>query len=112
MTTSVILALESGCMFPLGEWKLEPHNFFYRSLYKSHIMVMYANAGDKIDAGSTHGSGRSPGVGHGDPLQCSCLENLMNRRARWVSVIRVTKSQTQLKRLSMHTFMEVFGNVL
>ena len=75
-------------------------------------MVIYANAGDKIDAGSIHGSGRSPGVGHGDPLQYSCLENLMNRRAWWVSVNRVTKSQTQPKRLIMHTFMEVFGNVL
>ena len=94
MTTSVILALESGCMFPLGEWKLEPHNFFYRSLYKSHIMVMYANAGDKIDAGSTHGSGRSPGVGHGDSLQYSCLEDPMDRGA-WRGIVHgVAKSGT------------------
>ena len=65
-------------------------------------MVLYASAGDKIDAGSIHGSGRYPGVGHGDPLQYSCLENVMIRRAWWVSVDRVTKSQTQLKQLSMH----------
>ena len=34
-----------------------------------------ANAGGATDAGSTPGSGRSPRVGHGKPLQCSCLEN-------------------------------------
>ena len=45
--------------------------------------------------------GRSPGEGNGNPLQCSCLENPMNRRA-WRAAIRgVTKSQTWL---SMHAF--------
>ena len=34
-----------------------------------------ANAGDLRDAGSILGLGRSPGGGHGNPLQCSCLEN-------------------------------------
>ena len=34
-----------------------------------------ANAGDARDAGSVPGLGRSPGVGNGNPLQCSCLEN-------------------------------------
>ena len=34
-----------------------------------------ANAGDARDAGLIPGSGRSPGGGHGNPLQCSCLEN-------------------------------------
>ena len=37
-----------------------------------------ANAGDKRDTGSIPGLGRSPGGGHGDPLQYSCLENPMN----------------------------------
>ena len=40
-----------------------------------------ANAGDKRDTGSVPGSGRSPGEGHGNPLQYSCLENPMDRRA-------------------------------
>ena len=31
------------------------------------------------DTGSILGSGRSPGVGNGNPLQCSCLENSMDR---------------------------------
>ena len=34
-----------------------------------------ASAGDVRDAGSIPGSGRSPGGGHGNPLQYSCLEN-------------------------------------
>ena len=40
-----------------------------------------ANAGDIIDAGSVPGWGRSLGVGPGNPLQYSCLENSMDRVA-------------------------------
>ena len=62
-----------------------------------------ANAGDKRDVGSIPGSGRSPRGGHGNPLQYSCLENPMDRRA-WSAVVhRVAKSQTRLKQLSTHT---------
>ena len=39
------------------------------------------NAGDIRDVGSIPGSGRSPGGGHGNPLQYSCLENPMDRGA-------------------------------
>ena len=60
-----------------------------------------ANAGDIRDVGSIPGSGRSPGGGHGNPLQCSCLENPMHRGAWWAAVHRVAESQTRLKRLSM-----------
>ena len=42
------------------------------------------------------------GGGHGNPLQYSCLENPMDRGARWATVHRVAKSQTQLKQCSMH----------
>ena len=58
-----------------------------------------ANAGDIRDAGLIPGSGRSPGGGHGNPLQYSCLENPMDREAWWATVHRVTKSWTRLKRL-------------
>ena len=61
-----------------------------------------ANAGDITDKGSISGSGRSPGGGHGNPLQYSCLENLMDRGAWQVIVHSVTKSRTRLKWLSMH----------
>ena len=42
-----------------------------------------ANAGDIRDPGSVLGFGRSPGGGHGNPLQYSCLENPMNRGDWW-----------------------------
>ena len=51
-----------------------------------------ANAGDLGDAGSVPGLGRSPGVGSGNPLQYSCLENPMNRGAWRAVVQRVLKS--------------------
>ena len=55
------------------------------------------NAGDIRDASSIPGSGRSLGGRHGNPLQCSCLENAMDREAWWAIVHRVAKSQTQIK---------------
>ena len=48
-------------------------------------------------------SGRPPGVGHGKPLQHSCLENPMDRGAWWHTVHGVTKSQTQLTKATEHT---------
>ena len=56
-----------------------------------------ANAGDVRDVGLTPGLGRSPGGGHLNPLQCSCLENPVDRGAWWATVHRVAKSRTQLK---------------
>ena len=45
------------------------------------LVVKSANTGDVRDVGSILGSGRSPGGGHGNPLQYSCLENPMERGA-------------------------------
>ena len=42
-----------------------------------------ANAGNLRDAVSIGGSGRSPGGGHGNPFQYSCLNNPMDRLALW-----------------------------
>ena len=53
-----------------------------------------ANAGDTGDTGLIPGSGRSPGGRNGDPLQYSCLENPMDREARWATVHRVAESDT------------------
>ena len=55
------------------------------------------NARDIRDAGSIPGSGRSPGGGYGNPLQCSGLENPMDRGAWQATVHRVTKNWTLLK---------------
>ena len=82
----------------------------YLKMYNSHFEINHylsaalipggtmvknlpANAGDTRDEGLIPGLGRSPGGGHGNPVQCSCLENLMDR-SPWV-----TKSRTWL---SMH----------
>ena len=62
-----------------------------------------ASVGDVRDSGLIPGSGRSPGVGHDKPLQCSCLEDPMDSRAWWATVHRVPKSwNTQMKQLSTH----------
>ena len=55
------------------------------------VKNLSANAGDIRNAGSIPGLRRAPGGGHGNPLQCSSLENPMNRGARWAMVHRVTK---------------------
>ena len=57
-----------------------------------------ANARDIRDMGLIPGSGRSPEGGHGNPLQDSCLENLMDRRAWWATVYGVAKNRTQLSK--------------
>ena len=59
-----------------------------------------ANAGDLIDTGSIPGLGRSPGGGHGNPFQYSCLENPMDKGAWWATVHRVAKSWTPLSNLA------------
>ena len=56
-----------------------------------------ASAGDARDAGLIPGSGRSPGEGHSNPLQYSCLENPMGKGARGAMVQGVSKSRTRLK---------------
>ena len=49
---------------------------------------------DARDMGSIPGSGRSPGGGNGNPLQCSCLENPMDRGAWWATVHGVAELDT------------------
>ena len=53
-----------------------------------------ANAGDARDTGSILGLGRTPGEGHGSPLQYSCLKNPMERGAWRATIHGVAKSQT------------------
>ena len=61
------------------------------------VKNLSANAGDIRVTGSIPGSGRSPGGGHGSPLQYSCLEDPMDREAWWVIVYSLAKSQIQMK---------------
>ena len=85
----------------VGEWaKLR----LYLQLLQVALVVKNPpdSAEDIREAGSIPGSGRSPGGGHGNPLQYSCPENPTDRGA-WRAIVHgVTKSRTWLKRLSMH----------
>ena len=54
------------------------------------------NARDLRDSGLIPASGRSPGGGHVNPLQYSCLENPMDRGAWWAIVRGFVKSRTLL----------------
>ena len=58
------------------------------------VKNMPANAGDIRDMGLIPESGRSPGEGHGNPLQYSHLENPVDRGSQWAAVHRVTESDT------------------
>ena len=59
------------------------------------VKNLFANAGD---AGSIPGLGRSPGVGNGNPLQYSCLENPMDRGAWQATVHGVSKESDMTER--------------
>ena len=71
----------------------------------SVVKNLPVNVGDIRDVGLILGSGRFPGGGNGNPLQYSCLEDPMDRKAWWSIVYRVTKSQTRLKQPSTYTVL-------
>ena len=66
--------------------------------WASRVMLMIknppANAGEVRDMDSAPGLKKSPGGQCGNPIQCSCMENPMERGAWWATVQRVAKSQT------------------
>ena len=79
-----------------------PMHFFHLAIGGSDSKESACNAGDP---GSFPGSGRHPGEGDGNPLQCSCLENSMDGGAWWATVHGVAKSQTRL--VTEHECMHV-----
>ena len=100
--------LQASCYaryFPCGKRKL-----IALSIYLSNFGLPSGSvgkesacrAGDLGDMGLSPGLGRSPGRGHGNPLQCSCLEEPVDRGAWGTAGNSVTKSQPQLTRLCMH----------
>ena len=69
----------------------------YRDLPGGPVVEnMPASAGGARDVSSIPGSGRSPGVGNGNPLQYSCLGNPIERGVWWAAVQGVAKSWTRL----------------
>ena len=85
--------------------------FTFRSLIHfefpggSEVKASAWNVGDQ---GSIPGSGRSPGEGNDNPLQCSCLENPRDRGAWWAAVYGVAKSRTRLSDFTF-TFTFMYG---
>ena len=62
---------------------------------------------DARNPGSIPGSGRSPGAGNSNPIQYSCLENSMDREARWVTVHEVPKESDTTEHTSVCTLLSV-----
>ena len=60
------------------------------------VKNLAASVGATRDTSLIFESARSPGVGNGNPLQYSCLENTMDRRIWWSTVRTVSKSWTLL----------------
>ena len=105
-------SLEKRKSYPLQDSGLEnPLDSIVHGVAKSQIGLSdfhfhFCFPGDSVgkesachagDPGSIPGSGRSPGEGNGNPLQYSCLENLMDRRA-WRDIVHgVAKSRTWLR---------------
>ena len=61
--------------------------------------------------GSIPESERFPGIGNGNPLQCSCLRNAMDRGAWQSTVHGVSKSQTQLNPAHTLTYTSPSGKL-
>ena len=61
-----------------------------------------ANAGDTGDAGSIPGLERSPGGGHGNPLQHFCLENPTDRGA-WKATVHGVAKESDVTKVTKHT---------
>ena len=76
---------------------------FLLAVGAAQVALMVKNPPAKAgDVGSISGLGRSPGGGHGNTLQRSCLENPVDRASWWAMVHRVAKSWTQVKQLCRH----------
>ena len=68
---------------------------FFQGKYQGFPGV--TSTGDTRGVDLIPGSGRSPGGGHGNPLQYSCLENLMDIGTWWATVHRIAKESDTTK---------------
>ena len=90
------------------------HHFHQFHGIESHQFheIFFSLKLDARDSVSIPGLGRSPGEENGNPLKYSCLENPMERGARWASVHGFAKSQTQLSGHSQDTEQNTALNAL
>ena len=120
-SSTIILPLPGGShsftRFPTHVGLLEMNSLLFRMPFlvlrccvKIYTTWVFPDGSDSKESACNAGhpglileSGRSPGEGHGNPIQYSCLENTTDRGAWQGSVHRVTKSQIQLNQLSTHT---------
>ena len=104
-----------------SKWTTVTRLLLYLGYYKCHnghfasqVALVVKNSPAKAGhMGLIPGSGRSPGGGHDNSLQYSCLENSMDGGAWRATVHRITKNQPWLKRLSMpngHRAACIFSN--
>ena len=70
------------------------HSYPWASQVTLVVKYLPANARDIRDTDRIPELGRSPGGGHGNPLQYSCLENPHGQGVLWATVLGVAKSQT------------------
>ena len=73
----------------------------------SGVKNLPANTGERAGSSSISGSGRSPGRGNGNPLQCCCLENSMDRgawRATVHGVVKESDTTEQPEHTAQHTY--------
>ena len=85
---------------------LLPMNYFPDGTLVKNLPT---SAGETGDSSLIPGLGSSPGGGNGNPLQCSCLENSMDRGAWWAAIYGVTKSWTQ-QHVHAHSQCVLIGN--
>ena len=94
---SVLIYLFYLSLFFLNVYRFSNQiNISLCGLARVSVVESDCSAGDTEDAGSAPGWWWSPGGGNGNPLQFSCLKNLMNRGAWQATVHGVTGSRTQL----------------
>ena len=69
-----------------GAWWAAVYEVAQSQTQLKRLSSSSSNAGNAGDDGSIPGLGKSPGEGNGNPLQYSCLENLMDRGA-WQAIV-------------------------
>ena len=82
---------------PTENLKITMENFEVSQVAPGKVKNPPVNAGDLKEADSTAGLGKSPGRGHGNPLQCSCLQNPMDGGAWQATVLRGGKESDMTK---------------